>query len=75
MYILNIYIYIYIYIFTYINVIYIYIYIYTYIYIQFSKIFCEQLSTFSSNNVYSEFQQSYNNKDILIELLIHNLLP
>ena len=52
-----------------------YIYIYTYIYIQFSKIFCEQLSTFSSNNVYSEFQQSYNNKDILIELLIHNLLP
>ena len=54
---------------------YIYIYINTYIYIQFSKIFCEQLSTFSSNNVYSEFQQSYNNKDILIELLIHNLLP
>ena len=55
--------------------IYIYIYINTYIYIQFSKIFCEQLSTCSSNNVYSEFQQSYNNKDILIELLIHNLLP
>ena len=73
MYILNIYIYIYIYIYK--CYIYIYIYINTYIYIQFSKIFCEQLSTFSSNNVYSEFQQSYNNKDILIELLIHNLLP
>ena len=37
---------------------------------KFSKIFCGQLPTFSSDNVYNEFQQSYNNKDIRIELLI-----
>ena len=37
---------------------------------KFSKIFREQLSTFSSYNVYNEFQQSCNNKDIRIELLI-----
>ena len=36
----------------------------TNIYFEFSKIFCEQLSTFSSNNLYNEFQQSYNDKDI-----------
>ena len=47
----------------------------TNIYFKFSRIFREQLSTFSSNNLYNEFQQSYKHKDIRIELLIHNLLP
>ena len=37
---------------------------------KFSKIFCGQLPTFSSDNVYNQFQQSHNNKDIRIELLI-----
>ena len=41
---------------------------------KFSKIFSEQLSTFSSNNLYNEFQQICNNKDIQMELLKHNLL-
>ena len=37
---------------------------------KFSKIFREQLPTFSSDNVHNEFQQNYNNKDIRIELFI-----
>ena len=37
---------------------------------KFSKIFREQLPTFSSGNVHNEFQQNCNNKDIGIELFI-----
>ena len=41
---------------------------------KFGKIFREQLSTFASNDLYCEFQQSYINRDIGTELLILNLL-
>ena len=44
-------------------------------YFKFSKIFREQLFTFSSNDIYNEFQESCNKKYIFIELSIHNLLP
>ena len=37
---------------------------------KFCKIFCGQLPTFSSDNVYNEFQQSHNIKGIRTELLI-----